>query len=204
MSKYSLNRMTFTFILLGVVILLFIWVCIENSQAYAALEYNSRSIASSTASTVSNDLTDPQEPDYASGTISIPAQVTVVEGAKISGITYEANGARLGGVTITINGSTSVVSAGDGTYQIIATMTDNYTVIANKTGFRDQTQVIEITDLTVLYTLDFKGNNGLVPNTPNISYVLACINRWQFPPGDGTGLSLSKVLSVINAWKFPL
>jgi len=121
----------------------------------------------------------------------------------ISGTTYEASGSILGGVTIAIDGGDSVVSSVNGTYQTVATTTGNSTVMASKAGFRDQTQVIEITDLTIPYNLDFKGNNGLVPNAPNISYVLSCINRWQFPPSDGTGLSLSKVLSVINAWQFP-
>jgi len=129
---------------------------------------------------------------------------TIVEGAEICGATYEANGSILGGVTIAIDGSASVVSSNNGTYQIIATTTGNHTVTASKAGFRDQSQVIEITDLTIPYTLDFKGNNGLVPNAPTLSYVLACINKWIAPPGDGTELSISKVLAVINAWQFPL
>jgi len=129
---------------------------------------------------------------------------TIIEGAKISGTTCEANGSILSGVTVTIDGGASVVSSNNGTYQIIATTTGNHTVTASKAGLRDQTQVIEITDLTVLYTLDFKGNNGLVPNAPTLSYVLACINKWIAPPGDGTDLNLSKVLAVINAWQFPL
>jgi len=131
-------------------------------------------------------------------------QVEVIEGARISGTTYEANGSILSDVTITINGGASVVSTGDGMYQIIATTSGNHTVTASKSGFRDQVQVIEITDLDIPYTLDFKGNYGLIPDAPDISYVLACINKWIAPPGDGTELNISKVLAVINAWKFPL
>ena len=52
--------------------------------------------------------------------------------------------------------------------------------------------------------MDFKGNNGLVPNAPNVSFVLTCINKWKYPPSDGTGLSISKILSIINAWKYPV
>jgi len=128
----------------------------------------------------------------------------VAGGANITGTTYEANGSILGGVTITIDGGGSVVSSANGTYQIVATTTGNYTVTASKAGFRDQIRVIEIADLDLSYTLDFKGNNGLVPDAPSISYVLACINKWIAPPGDGTELNISKVLSVINAWQFPL
>ena len=130
-------------------------------------------------------------------------QVMVIEGAEISGTTYEAKGIILDGVTVTIDDGASVVSAGDGIYQIIAAATGNHTATASKAGFRDQAQVIEITDICVPYTLDFKGNEGLVPDAPDISYVLACINKWIAPPGDGTGLNISKVLAVINAWKFP-
>jgi len=122
----------------------------------------------------------------------------------VKGMTYEANGVILGRVTITIEGGCSVNSSVNGTYQIIATTTGNHNVTASKVDFRDQTQVIEITEFTVPYALDFKGNNGLVPNAPDISYVLACINKWIVPPGDGTGLDISKVLSIINAWKFPI
>jgi len=127
----------------------------------------------------------------------------IVTGAEISGTTYEASGSILGGVFISINGGIPVISAGDGTYQIFSTTTGNHTITASKAGFRDQIQVIEITDIGIPYFLDFKGNNGLVPDAPDISYVLACINKWIAPPGDGTGLNISKVLSVINAWKFP-
>lgn len=56
-------------------------------------------------------------------------------GAQISGTTYEANGSILGGVTITIDMGTFVVSAGDGTYQVIATTTGNLTITASKAGF---------------------------------------------------------------------
>jgi len=131
-------------------------------------------------------------------------QVEVIEGAQISGTTYDATGTILDGVTINIDGGASVISTTNGTYQIIAATTGNHTVTASKAGFRNQVQVIEITDFDLPYTLDFKGNYGLVPDAPDISYVLACINKWIAPPGDGTELNISKVLAVINAWKFPV
>lgn len=101
----------------------------------------------------------------------------MIIGAQISGTTYEADGSIPGGVTITIDGGASIVSAGNGTYQIIATTTGIHTITASKDGFRDQVQAIDISDIYIPYILDFKGNNGLVPNAPDLSYVLACIHK---------------------------
>ena len=125
-------------------------------------------------------------------------------GSVVDGTTYEANGVILGGVTLTLDGTTHVTSAADGTYQLIAATTGSHTIVATQTGYRSQTQTVNVTDLTATYPLDFKGDNGLVPDAPNVSFVLACINKWKYPPSDGTGLGISKVLSVINAWKFPI
>jgi len=125
-------------------------------------------------------------------------QVTAVEGVEISGTTYEAKGIILDGVTVTIDGGASVVSSVNGTYQIIATTTGNHTVTASKAVFRNQSQVIEITDICIPYTLDFKGNNGLIPDAPDISYVLACINKWIAPPGDGCLEIPGVVLPIIR------
>jgi hypothetical protein len=130
-------------------------------------------------------------------------QVEVVKGAVIEGLTYEVKGVILGGVTITLDGDTFVVSDDGGFYQIIATTTGEHTVVASKDGFRSQTRTINITNIGGTYTLDFKAVYGLVPNAPNVSYVLACIHKWKFPP-EGLGLTVSKVLSVIHAWKFPI
>ena len=125
-------------------------------------------------------------------------------GAEIEGTTYEANGAILGGVTLTPDGTTQITSAADGTYELVVTTTGSHTVVAAEASYRSQTQTVDITDLTATYPLDFKGDNGSVPDAPNVSFVLACINKWKYPPTDGTGLDISKVLSIINAWKFPI
>ena len=126
-----------------------------------------------------------------------------IYGARIKGTTYEANGAILGEVTLTVDATTQVTSATNGTYQLIVATTGSHTIVATETGYRSQTQTVNVTDLTVTYPLNFLGDNGLVPNTPDVSFVLACINKWKYPPTDGTALDISKVLSVINAWKFP-
>ena len=105
---------------------------------------------------------------------------------------------------MTLDGTTQATSAADGTYQLIANTTGSHTIVATDTGYRSQTQTVNITDLTATYSLSFEGDNGLVPNAPNVSFVLASINKWKYPPSDGTGLDISKVLSVINAWKFPI
>ncbi len=97
----------------------------------------------------------------------------------IQGTIYRANGASLGGVTLTLDGTTRVTSDANGTYQIIATTTGFHTIMASETGYRNQTQTIDVTDLTATYPLDFMGDNGLVPNAPNVSFVLACINKWS-------------------------
>ena len=136
--------------------------------------------------------------------VSGNSQVQVVNGAIIQGKTYEGKGLILSGVTLTLDGTTQVISAADGSYQLIAATTGSHTVVASKTGYRSQTQTVNVTDLTATYPLDFKAGYGLVPNAPDISYVLACINKWKYPPADGTGLDISKILSVINAWKFPI
>ena len=127
-----------------------------------------------------------------------------LSGAVIQGTTYGANGVILGGVTLTLDGATQVTSASDGTYQLIVTTTGSHTIVATDTGYGSQTQTANVLDLTATYPLSFDGDNGLVPNTPSVSFVLACTNKWKYPPADGTGLDISKVLSVINAWKFPV
>jgi hypothetical protein len=129
-------------------------------------------------------------------------QVEVVEGARIQGETWEAKGVILPGVTLTLDGGVSVVSSGEGVFELTAATTGTHTIVASKAGFRNQTLTIDVTDLAVTYTLNFKANSGLMPNAPDLSYVLACINKWKYPP-EGLGLNLSKVLSVIHAWKLP-
>ena len=141
-----------------------------------------------------------------SGLTQVMSATVIVSGAEavIQGTSYGANGVILGGVTLTLDGTTQVTSSSDGTYQLVITAAGSHTIVATGTGYRSQTQTINVTDVTVTYPLDFKGNNGLVPNAPNVSFVLTCINKWKYPPSDGTGLSISKILSIINAWKYPV
>jgi hypothetical protein len=137
-------------------------------------------------------------------TQDVYAITITVNKAVIQGTTYSANGMGLGGVTLTMDGTTQVTSASDGIYQLVVTGTGYHTIVAAETGYRSQAQTLIVTDLTATYPLDFKGGNGLVPNAPSVSFVLACINKWKYPPSDGTGLDISKILSIINAWKYPI
>lgn len=124
---------------------------------------------------------------------------TTIEGT-ITGETREANGNILPGVTVSANGGISAISQQDGKYEIGLTTTGTLTFTATKTGFRSQSRTVNLTET---YTVNFRGNEGLIPNAPNLSYVLACINKWKYP-SEGLGLELSKVLEVINAWKNPI
>lgn len=130
--------------------------------------------------------------------------VNIVGSKKIQGETREANGNILAGVTLTMNGELSVFSNLDGTYEIFATTTGTHTLIASKDGFRDQILTVEVTELNGSSTAEFKGNNALVPKGCTMQYVLSCINKWKYPPYDGTEFSMSKALSIINAMEFPI
>ncbi len=129
--------------------------------------------------------------------------VVIVEEAIIQGKTREVNGSILPGVRVKLNGMPSEVSDDDAIYRIIAMATGTHTLVASKTGYRNETLEIAIDDINRTWTANFEANSGLIPNAPDMSYVLACINKWKFPPA-GLGLELSKVLAVINAWKYPV
>jgi len=124
---------------------------------------------------------------------------------QITGQTHEVNCATLAGVNVTLyQGAVAIantVSDGTGNYTLAVPALGDYNVTASKAGFNSETQAISVTE-AITYTLDFVGDHGLVPNAPDLSYVLACINLWQFgtPPCQ---LGLSKMLAVINAWEFP-
>jgi hypothetical protein len=141
-------------------------------------------------------------PVLAASTTSITG--TIVR--NIVGETGAANCTTLDNVTLTLyQGAvniTSTFSNGTGNYELEVPALGDYNVTASKAGFRDGAQAISVTELTT-YTIDFRSDNGLIPNAPDLSYVLACINLWKFgtPPCQ---LGLSKVLAVINAWKNPI
>ncbi len=130
----------------------------------------------------------------------------IVDQGIIEGQTKEVNCIILPGVTVTLyqNGTemASTVSGLDGYYTLAVPGQGDYTVVAGKAGFRDEQQSVPVDDLTT-YTVHFVGSHGLIPNAPNMSYVLACINLWQFGEPQ-CKLTMSTVLAVINAWQFPV
>jgi hypothetical protein len=133
------------------------------------------------------------------------APADTVESTPVTGITREVNGNILPGVNITLDGIDTVVSDQNGQYQIMASSTGSHTILAQKDGFRDRTQTINIEGLGEAYavTCNFQGTHGLIPNAPDIWYALACINRWLYPPNPDIGLDMTTVLDVINAWLYP-
>jgi PKD repeat protein len=124
--------------------------------------------------------------------------------ATLTGETRDVRGNILPGVTLTVNGEFAVVSDQQGCYEIVISTAGLYTIVASKDGYRDETVEVNVPDTAQSYSTDFKGDNSLVPDAPNFSFVLACINKWSFPPADGTKLEISKILEVINAWKYPI
>jgi hypothetical protein len=121
-------------------------------------------------------------------------------------MTREVNGNILTGVTITIDGIGSVVSDQNGQFQIMATATGNLTVTAHKDGFKDRTQIVNISGLGQEFavTCNFQGAHGLIPNAPDMWYALDCVNLWLYPPNPDTGLDMWTALDVINAWLYPV
>jgi len=81
--------------------------------------------------------------------------------------------------------------------------TGEYEVIASKAGFRNETQAINITQVPQEYELNFRGETGLVPDGPDVFYVLECVNHWLYPPNEECGLSVFKILAVVNSWLYP-
>jgi hypothetical protein len=144
---------------------------------------------------------------------SVPAlagNTTTITGTivptKIVGETRAVNCTILAGVNVTLNqGAVEIMSAvgnDTGNYELLIVPLGDYNVTASKAGFRDVTQAISVTNMTT-YTLDFVGDNGLIPNAPDLPYVLACINKWVAGT-EPCKLTLPKVLAVINAWVFPI
>jgi hypothetical protein len=135
-------------------------------------------------------------------------QVRVKEGeiVRLAGVTKEVDGAILPGAAVILyqNGGAiaNVVSDESGNYEFEFSELGDYEVVVSKAGFRGEAQSISVTTLAI-YTLDFVGDHGLIPNAPSISYVLACMSLWKFgePP---LQLSTSRVLDVISAWIYPI
>jgi len=98
----------------------------------------------------------------------------------------------------------SVVSDQHGSYLVAAPFNGTYEVVAGKEGFREQRVTLDVAGAAESLVVDFKGETGLVPDAPDMAYVLACVNHWLFPPDEECALSMSRVLMVVNAWLFPV
>ena len=126
--------------------------------------------------------------------------------AEISGQTREVNCTISPGVIVKayLDGveKASTVSDAGGNYTLVLFEPGTYEVVAGKWGLRDRNRSVHV-EPGQEHTLEFSADRGLIPNAPNMSYVLACINLWQF--GTSTcKLTMSTVLAVINAWQFAL
>ena len=138
---------------------------------------------------------------------NITANFTEMVEAWLTGVTGEVNCELLGDVLVelfqdgTSKGSTT--SGGDGNYSLSVPETGTYDVVASKDGFRDETQT-DVVIVDGVNTLHFRGETGLIPNEPNMSYVLKCVNHWLYPPSEECELTMSKVLAVVNAWLYPV
>jgi len=133
-------------------------------------------------------------------------------GTLISGVTTEVNCQPLDAVTIQLFDSEGVtpigdpaISDGSGNYALAAPIseTGSYKVVASKTGFKDETQSISITELGQEYTLDFCGNHGLIPETtPDkgaMDYFLHCMNLYLEDWGE-CSISMDRFLATMNAY----
>jgi len=133
--------------------------------------------------------------------VDVPAATIV----RIVGVTKEVDGAILPGAAVILyqNGEeiANVVSDESGNYKFEFSELGDYDVVASKEGFRDEAQSISVTESTT-YNLDFVGDNGLIPDVPSKSYILACTNLWKFDE-PSVQLSTSRLLELISAWKYP-
>ncbi len=141
-----------------------------------------------------------------------PYKVKILEDSEVKvakfpiyGTTGEVICTELADVNIFVYDSTgklvsSTTSDENGDYTVTVKELGDYEIVANKTGFNNVTRNASVTNETG-YELNFRGNYGLVPEDPDMSYVLTCINHWLYPP-DECGLSMSKVQEVINKWLY--
>ena len=138
--------------------------------------------------------------------------VKVITGSNISGKIYEVNGQPfpddIPGITINLskNGKhlDNITSCAQSYYNIHITEADTYLITVSMSGFKDVSRSINITTLDHDYTLNFKGNLGLIPDAPDIWYVLECAALWKYMPEDHElGLDIWRLLDVAAAWKYP-
>jgi len=130
-------------------------------------------------------------------------------GTVITGVTMEVNCEPLGEVTVRLynNGDMEgTTSDGDGNYSFIAYISelDDYELVASKSGYRDESQTINITESEQEYEFDFCGNTGLIPNALDVFYVVDCVAHWKYLPAVACcKLDVLKVVDVVAAWKYP-
>ena len=121
------------------------------------------------------------------------------EKVDVSGVVTEVNGELVRPpATVTISNATSWSTTATinflGEYSVTGIAPGEYTVVASKAGYLDET--ITETFLTAeKVTVDFTDNTGLIPEEPNIDYVIECIQLWS----KGI-INMDKVLRVIGAW----
>jgi len=132
-----------------------------------------------------------------------------LEGIPISGVTYEVKCDILDGATLELKLGEDVqdtdVSDVDGNYTLTAPDTGVYTVHASKSGFRPESQTINIAEPETGYDLNFCGKTGLIPNAPKVFYVLDCVGNWQYMPAVACcKLNVFRMLDVVGAWQYPV
>ena len=124
----------------------------------------------------------------------------------ISGTASEAKCNPLEGVTVTLLHDGTVIgsatSGSEGNYALPLPSPGTYQLVAEKAGFRTETQDIAISGSAPV-ALNFTGDHSLVPNAPDMSYALGCVSQWLYPTGE-CSLSMSKALSVVDAWLNPV
>jgi hypothetical protein len=142
------------------------------------------------------------------GCTSSPVSTSVTVNAKptIKGETRQVDCTVLPGVNVTayLGGVAKAwaVSNSTGNYTLQVPEAGNYTVVASKTGFRNETQTILVTGPGT-YTLDFVADHGLIPNAPSLAYAQRCVWLYRYgqPPCQ---LSYAKAMAVVNAWQYPI
>ena len=132
-------------------------------------------------------------------------------GTVITGITKEVNCQPLGEVTIKlynngdVEGMTTSDGGGDYSFTAYISTQGDYELVASKAGYRDETQRLVVGTDPV--TLDFCGGHGLIPDEPDVFYVMSCVGCWQFPenqPLPCCGLDVFRIMNVVGAWQFPV
>jgi hypothetical protein len=122
---------------------------------------------------------------------------------QVFGVTREVNCNILPDVEIWLDDTGPVYSDGNGTYELYAPESGNYTISASKEVFRNRDRIMYIEEPDPV-TCDFQGLYGIIPDAPDIWYALECINLWLYPPNQECALDIWAALEVINAWQYPV